>query len=413
MNIYGAVVLGTLLLAWTLQAVGRLLNLRALRPEPPTEIAESCDAEAYRRSQEYTRARTRLALGASTWDLALILAFWFLGGFGWLDSRLRELDLPSVATGLVYVGALVVAKGVADLPWSVYGTFVIEERYGFNRTTVRTFVADLAKGLGLGVLLGGPLLAVVLVLFERGGAHAWLVCWIVVSLFAVALQYVVPTLVLPIFYRFEPLEAGRLREALTRYAEKVGFPLEDIFVIDGSRRSTKANAFFTGFGRRKRIALFDTLIEKHTTEELVAVLAHEVGHYEEGHVLQRTAISILHGGILFFLLGVFLHHRGLFEAFGVAEPSVYVGLVLFGLLYSPVELLLSVALNALSRHQERAADRFAVETTGDGSALAAALRRLAVENLANFTPHPLWVFLTYSHPPVVQRIRAARGLAAG
>jgi STE24 endopeptidase len=408
MNVYGTVILTTLLLAWVLQLVGRLLNLRALRPEPPEEVAGACETEDYERSQEYLRVRTRLCIAASIWDLVLLLAFWFAGGFGWLDATLRQLGLPSILTGLLYIGSLVLAKWLADLPWSIYSTFVVEERFGLNCTTVRTFLGDLAKGLALSLLLGGPLLALVLLLFERGGGRAWLLCWIVVSLFTIVLQYLVPTLILPLFYRFTPLEKGRLYETLSEYAERVGFPLAGIFVVDGSRRSTKANAFFTGFGRRKRIALFDTLIDRHTTDELLAVLAHEVGHYKAGHVLQRSVISILHGGVLFFLLGVFLRHRGLFEAFYVEEPSVYVGLVLFGLLCSPIELLLTIASNALSRRHERAADRFAIETTGDGPALAAALRRLAVENLSNLTPHPFWVFLTYSHPPVVERIRAAQ-----
>lgn len=406
MNVYGVVILTTLVFAWALQFIGRLLNLGALSPAPPPELAGVCHADAFERSQAYTRAHTRLALASSTWDCAVLLAFWFLGGFGWLDRALRELGLGTLLTGLLYVGILVLAKGVLDLPWIAYTTFVVEERFGLNRTTVRTFVADLAKGLALGVLIGGPLLALVLLLFARGGGAAWFWCWIAVSVFTVLLQYVVPTLVLPLFNRFTPLEEGDLRGALTAYAEKVGFPLSGIFVVDGSRRSAKTNAFFIGFGRNKRIALFDTLIEKHDTDELVAVLAHEVGHYKKGHILRRTALSILHAGVLFFLLGIFLHHLGLFEAFGVSQPSVHVGLVLFSLLYSPVELLLSLGLNALSRRDERAADRFAVATTGDGRALASALRRLAVENLSNLTPHPFWVFLTYSHPPVVERIRA-------
>jgi STE24 endopeptidase len=227
----------------------------------------------------------------------------------------------------------------------------------------------------------------------------------------VGVELVAPTWILPLFNRFTPLD-GALRDTILAYARSVGFPLEGVFVIDGSRRSTKANAFFTGFGRRKRIALFDTLVETLQPDEVVAVVAHEVGHYKRRHVLQGTVLGIVHLGAMFFLLALLLPRRPLFEAFFVAEPSVWAGLVLFGLLATPVELVLSVLLHAWSRRNEYAADRFAAGTTGTGERLATALKRLSADSLSHLTPHPLYVALHYSHPPVLARIRALRREAA-
>jgi STE24 endopeptidase len=366
------------------------------------------DAERYARSQEYTRVRTRFSFWPQALDLAVFLAFWFAGGFAWLDGWTRGLGLGPVATGLVFIGVLLVAKAGLDLPFRYYSTFVIEERFGFNKSTRATFWADAAKGLVLAVVLGGPLLAAILWFFERAGAAAWLWCWGATAVFTLFVQFVAPTWIFPLFNRFEPLEEGELREKLLAYARRVSFPLEGLFKIDGSRRSTKANAFFTGFGRRKRVALFDTLIAKHPTDELVAVVAHEIGHYKRGHIVKGLVLSVLHAGLLFWLLSVFLAHEGLFAAFGVAEPSVHAGLVFFGLLYTPIELVLALALQAFSRRNEYEADAYARETTGEPERLVSALQRLSADNLANLTPHPLYVALHHSHPPLVERVRALR-----
>jgi STE24 endopeptidase len=407
MNLYALVILAALLVEHALSAVADLLNLRHLRPELPAEFEGVYDAQAYRRSQEYTVARTRFGLIPGTFDLILLLAFWGLGGFGWLDGALRGLGYGSVLTGLLFVGSLVIARGVLHLPFQLYSTFVIEERFGFNRTTPGTFAVDLIKGLALGALLAGPLLAAVLWLFESAGSWAWLACWGFTALFLVAVQLVAPTWILPLFNKFQPLQEGELRRALLEYAGRVGFPLDDVYVVDGSRRSSKANAFFTGFGKNKRVALFDTLIEKHSEEELVAVVAHEIGHYKRRHIQKGLALSILHLGVLFGLLQVFLSQDGLFEAFG-AQPSVYAGLVFFGLLYTPIEMVLSVALNRFSRHNEFEADEFSASTTRAPETLIQALKRLSLDNLSNLTPHPFFVWLHYSHPPVLERIRALR-----
>lgn len=411
MNAIAFVVLGALLANWLLGVVADALNLRALEPEVPAEMAQHYDAETYRRSQEYTRVRTRFGLVTSTFDLALLLAFWWLGGFEWLDERARSLGFGVVATGVIYVAALALGSQLVGLPFDIWSTFVIEERFGFNRTSPRTFVLDRLKGLLISAVLGIPLLAAIFAFFASAGSLAWLWCWLVVTAVMLLVQFLGPTWILPLFNRFEPLGEGELRRAILAFAERVGFPLGGVYVIDGSRRSSKANAFFTGFGRTKRIALFDTLVAKQTTPELVAVLAHEVGHYRRKHVVKGVLLQIAHFGLLFWLMSLFLDSRSLFEAFGVTRPSVYLGLVLFSLLYTPIELALSLALHARSRRNEYEADEYAVRNTGTGEELVNALKKLSVESLSNLSPHPFYVALHHSHPPLLARIRAIRKLA--
>jgi len=409
MNAYGLIVLAALLLELGLRVTADVLNLRALDPRLPPEFQGVYDADRYAHSQEYTRARTRFGLLNATSDLVLLIAFWFAGGFGWLDHQVRGLGLGPIATGLCFVAVLALARSLVALPFRWWSTFVIEERFGFNRTTPRTFFSDLLKGLGLAALLGGPLLASILWLFEQSGSHAWLWCWLVSALVSIAVQFIAPTWIMPLFNRFTPLAAGGLREAILAYARSVDFALQDIFLIDGSRRSTKANAFFTGFGRHKRVALFDTLVERLGTVELLAVLAHEVGHFKRRHVFKGMLLGLVQLGVVFLLLSIFLEHRGLYDAFFVPQPSVYAGLVLFALLLTPLGLLFSILSAALSRQYEREADAFAVATTGSGTPLAAALKRLSVDSLSNLTPHPFYVVLHYSHPPVCDRIHALEG----
>ncbi len=403
-NVFAAVILSALLVEYGVGVTAASLNLRALEPDVPVAFRGVHDPERYRRSQEYTRVRTRFSLVTTTVRLALLLAFWLAGGFARLDRAVRSLGLDPMLTGLLFIGALALAAGLLGLPALYYATFVIEERFGFNRTTRRTFWADVARSALLALVLGAPLLAVVLALFERAGPRAWLWCWAVAVAFTLAVQFVAPAWILPLFNRYRRLEDDDLRRRIFEYARSVGFPLKSLFVVDGSRRSTKANAFFTGFGRHRRIALFDTLIDRHEPDEIVAVLAHEIGHFRKGHVPQGILLSVAHTGLVFWLLGVFLRQDGLYAAFGVNGPSVHAGLVFFGLLYTPVELVLGLLLNAWSRRNEYQADRYAAETSGLGHALATALKKLSADSLSNLTPHPMYVALHSSHPPVLERI---------
>jgi STE24 endopeptidase len=410
MNIYGIIILSALLLEYLLSLFADLLNLGTLKSGLPKEFDGVYDSTTYEKSQAYTRTHTKFGIVESTFSLIVTLIFWFLGGFNYLDLIVRDWHLGSIFTGLVYIGILVLVRSVLSLPFSIYSTFVIEERFGFNKTTPKTFMLDIVKGLALAAVLGGLLLSGILALFEYAGTMAWLYCWIAASLFTLFVQFIAPTWIMPLFNKFTPLETGELRETILAYAKSVNYSLQGVYVMDGSKRSSKSNAFFTGFGKNKRIALFDTLIQKHTAAELVTVLAHEIGHFKKKHIIQGMAIGILHIGVMFYLLSVFVTHQGLFEAFYMDNVSVYAGLLFFGLLFTPLEFLLSLAMNALSRKNEYEADKFAVETTQHPESFIDALKKLSRDNLSNLTPHPFYVKMNYSHPPVVERIRAIKDL---
>jgi len=408
MNIFAVIILFFLLLDYVLNLAADILNLKSLDQPLPDEFKDVIDERTYEKSKDYTRTRTRFGIVTGSFDLVVLLVFWFAGGFNWLDQVVQTFGYGVVGTGLFYIGALILFKIILSLPFSIYSTFVIEEQFGFNKTTPKLFVTDRLKSLMLTALLGGPLLAGVIAFFEFGGPWAWVWAWLIVTAFTLVIQFIAPTWIMPLFNKFEPLEDGELRQKIRDYAAEVRFPLRGVYVMDGSKRSTKSNAFFTGFGKNKRIALFDTLIEKHTPEELVAVLAHEIGHFKKKHIPKNMAVSIIHTGIMFALLSLFLQVPGLFEAFYMEQMSVYAGLVFFGLLYAPVEMLLSAGMQLLSRKYEFEADSFAAETLEDPEAMVDVLKKLSKDNLSNITPHPFYVFLNYSHPPVLERIKSIR-----
>ncbi len=413
MNIVAWIILAALVLDFLLNLIADILNLRALQGQPPDEFKPYYDAGRYRRSQRYLRDNTRFGWMAAGFHLLVILLFWLSGGFPFLDTVVREAGWGTVATGVVYIGTLALLHGLVALPFQIYATFVIESRYGFNRTSPATFVLDRLKGVILGIVLGAPLLAGVIYLFESGGGNAWWYSWGVLVVFMLVMQYVAPTWIMPLFNRFEPLREASLRKAILEYAASIRFPLKNVFVMDGSKRSSKSNAFFTGFGRNKRIVLFDTLVKGHSTAELVAVLGHEMGHYKKHHLLTGMIITVLQTGLMFYLLSLCVSQPALFEAFGMNQISVYAGMVFFGLLYAPVDSLLGMLRMMVSRRNEFSADRFAVDTTGNADALISALKTLSVSHLSNLTPHPFYVFLNYSHPPVMARIQAIRARGGG
>jgi len=405
-NIYLAVILISLIGSWLLGLLSNFLNGRNLHPELPSEFADTFDAGTYRKSQEYARATMRFSNISDTFNTAVTVMVILYGGFNWLDQIIRSYDLSPIPTGLAYIAALGIASSILSLPFEAYQTFVLEKRFNFNTTTVGTFIADRVKGLVLTAIIGGILLSGVLYFFDELGKFAWLWCWGMVVTFTLAFTYVAPSWILPLFNKFTPLEDNELRRAIESYARKVGFRLRGIFVMDGSKRSTKSNAFFTGFGKNRRIALFDTLIKEQTTDEIVAVLAHEVGHSKRGHIRRQMILGFIKTGVIFYLMSLFLSSPGLFEAFGMDHMSIYAGLVFFLLLYTPLSLLLSIVTNAISRKHEFEADAYAAKTTENPQAMISALKKLSADNLSNLTPHRLTVWLEYGHPPVLQRIRA-------
>lgn len=377
----------------------------------PPSLKGLYDEESYSKLREYTAANTRLDMLSSAFDLAVLAIFWFGGGFEYLDRVVRSFQWGPVVSGLVYLGALACGRMILSMPFEIFSTFGIEQRFGFNKTTPRMYVTDSIKGVVLSIVLGGPILAAILGLLEHGGPRAWLYCWAVVAGFLLVMVYVAPAVILPLFNKFTPLEEGDLRKAIIDYGKANRFPIADISVMDGSRRSTKANAFFTGFGATKRIVLFDTLINNHTKDELVAVLAHEVGHFKHRHIIQHLVLTILNVGLLLFLASILVHQPALHQAFGVRTVSVYCGLALFLIIYTPLSRLTSILIGFQTRAHEFDADRFAVNTTGHAAAMADALRKLVKSNLSHPAPHPLSVILYDSHPPAVARIAAIQALA--
>ena len=396
--------------AFLLQSWAEFLNLRSLSPVLPGEFADVYDAETYQTSQEYTRARTKLDLVSSSVSLAALIIFIVVGGFPWLDTLVRSFGLDPVLTGLIFLGLLALASDVLSLPFQLYSTFVLEERFGFNRTSPATFVKDKLKGVLLLGLIGGPCLTGVILFLGTWPVWGWVWAWAGLILVMIGLQYLAPTWILPLFNTFTPLEDGELKDKILSYAEQNGAAVQDISVMDGSRRSAKSNAFFTGFGRKKRIALFDTLIQKHTPDELLAVLAHEIGHWKLKHIIKGLLLGMAKMGLLLWLISVAVRSEALFEAFGLEQVSVHAGLVFFLLLYTPVSLLIAIGMNHLSRKHEFEADAFAARTTGQPQSLIQALKKLSRDNLSNLTPHPLLVVLEYSHPPVIDRVRTLKGM---
>lgn len=404
-NPYFTILLGTLLFVQLLDSLATVLGLRSLKPQLPEEFKDIYDAASYENSQNYTRESERFGLVSSTVKFAIFLLFWLAGGFGWLDTLVRGWGFPEVITGLMVLSLLYLGNLLIGLPFEIYDTFVIEQKHGFNKMTRGTFVADHIKSIVLGAVLGLPLLALLLWVFGHY-PNAWIYAWGATTAFVLIMAYVGPAVIMPLFNKFAPLEDGELKSAVTAMAKRCGFPFKEVSIIDGSKRSTRSNAFFAGFGSNKKIALYDTLVAQQTVPELVAVLAHEIGHFKCRHIIQRLVISVLQIGLLFFLLGKFLNNDQLFAAFGAQKTSVYLSFVFFLMLFQPIQLLLGIASSWWSRKHEYEADAYASNAVGGPHDLVSALRKLARDNFSNLSPHPLQVLLHYSHPPLRERLAA-------
>lgn len=380
-----------------------ILNRERLSPVIPEKLAGIYDPEKYARQQDYSLVTNRLNDYMRLFTVFLELGMLLLGGFAWVDNLARSISHNATMVSLLFFGILFLGNEILTLPFTVYSTFVVEERFGFNKTTVKTFVLDTLKSLLLTIVLAGGILSLILWLYRMLGDNFWLAAWGAISLLSIVMLLFYSEWIVPLFNKQKSLEGGELRSAIEAFAEKTGFSLKNIFVIDGSKRSTKANAYFTGFGKKKRVVLYDTLIEQLTVEEVVAVLAHEVGHYKKKHVVSSLVASFVQSFVLLYLLSLFLRLPVSAEVLGAAKPSFHIGVVVFGLLYQPVSLLLGLVMNIFSRKHEYEADAFAAQH-GLGEALISGLKKISVQALSNLNPHPAYVFVHYSHPTLLQRM---------
>jgi len=406
-NTVFVLLIGILVFGYVLGRILDKLNLNHTLPVLPEELSDIFDPEEYKKSQMYKRDNIRFSFLTSSLGLILMLILFFSGGFGWLDRFVGTLGIHYILHVLIFFGILALLGDILTTPLELYNTFVLEERYGFNRTTVRTFILDKFKGWLIGALLGGGLLALVTWIYMLTGKWFWLIALGLVTLVSLFLAMFYSNLIVPLFNKQTPLEEGSLRGKIEDFAAKAGFRLDNIYVMDGSKRSSKANAYFTGLGPKKRIVLFDTLIEDLEEEEIVAVLAHEVGHYKKKHTTTGLVLGTIQTAIMFYLFSLFVGVDSFAVALGGSEASFHLGLLAFGVLYSPISLLSGLGTNALSRHNEYQADNFAKEKHGADS-LITSLKKLSKNNLSNLTPHPVYVFFHYSHPPLLHRIRSLK-----
>ena len=383
------------------------LNRRNWTNELPDELKDVYDAETYRKSQDYKRENERFSILTSSFSFLLLMAMFIFQGFALLDIYLNQSIASPLLVSLAFFGILFFVSDIIGIPFSIYDTFVIEEKYGFNKTTPKLFITDKLKSYLLTIILGGSLLSLFIWFYMATGHLFWFYTWIAATGFMLFMFMFYSNLIVPLFNKQTPLEEGELRNAISAFAQKAGFELKDIYVIDGSKRSTKANAYFTGLGSKKRIVLYDTLIKQMTTNEIVAVLSHEIGHYKHKHTLQSLVISTLQNGFTLYVLSLLLNYPVLSQALGVEKPALHIGIIVFAVIYTPVSMITGMFTNMLSRRNEYQADAY-TKAHGLGDELISGLKKLSKNNFSNLTPHPLYVFFHYSHPTLLQRIRAIK-----
>lgn len=404
-SIFFNLIIGFILFEYLLERLLDYLNGKNRSKTVPAELRDFYDAEKYAKAQEYEKSNTIFSTFRSTLSLVIMLLLLFFGGFAWLDSWVRSITVNPILMALLFFGFIGLVADLLSTPLSLYHTFVIEEKFGFNKTTYKTFFLDKLKGWLLAIIIGGGLMAIIVWIYVKTGPWFWVIAWAVIGLFTLFMTMFYSNLIVPLFNKQKPLEAGELRDKIEAFANKTGFVVKNIFVMDGSKRSTKANAYFTGLGAKKRIVLFDTLINEHTHDELIAILAHEIGHYKKKHTLLGTIMSLAQTGLMLYILSLFLANPDLSGAIEIKEGSFHIGILVFGLLYTPISLIMGLFMNVISRKNEFSADRFAGEQFNP-EPLKEALIKLSVNHLSNLTPHAAYVFFYYSHPPLLQRLAA-------
>ena len=398
------IIIGILVISFIVDKILETLNEKRFDDEIPEKLKDVYDKKEYKKSQAYKKTKAKFSKITSIFSTTLTLVFFFLDGFNFIDTIARNHTENPILMALIFFGIILLVSEIIAIPLSYYSTFVIEDKFGFNKSTKKIFWSDKIKGILMSALLGGGILALIIWFYQLTGENFWIYAWILVALFSLLMNMFYAKLIVPLFNKQSPLEAGVLKTAIEKYAEKVGFTINNIFVIDGSKRSTKANAYFSGFGSQKRITLYDTLINDLETDEIVAVLAHEVGHYKRKHIVFNLISSILLTGLTLFVLSIFINSPLLSGALGVSIPSFHIGLIAFGILYSPISRITGLFMNFMSRKFEYQADNFAKDTF-ESKALITSLKKLSKNSLSNLTPHPAFVFAQYSHPTLLERIK--------
>jgi len=403
------IILCILIFDFVFQMILDYLNSTRFSPSLPEELKGIYDEEKYKKSQVYLKTNAKFSLIVSSLSFVLILAMVLFGGFGWLDSWIKTITTNSILQALMFFAILGLGADLLSTPFSIYSTFVIEEKFAFNKTTPKTFVLDKIKSWILMAIIAGGLLALVIWIYEQSGSYFWIWVWAVLAIFSIFMSMFYSSIIVPLFNKQEKLGEGTLRDAIESFSNNAGFKLKNIFTIDGSKRSTKANAYFSGLGARKRIVLYDTLIEKQSEEEIVAVLAHEIGHYKKKHIISSLILSLLNSLLTLFILSLFIKPGSelsvaLAHSLGAEDFSFHMGILAFGLLYGPLSFLTGTLMNILSRRNEYEADNYA-KGFGLASSLSSALIKLSVDSLSNLRPHPAYVFFHYSHPTLLSRLQ--------
>lgn len=398
------IIIGILVLDFVIDKYIDHLNAKHFNDEIPNELKDVYNEEEYFKSQAYKKENYRFSLVTSTFSMIITLCFFIFKGFAWADGFARSFSDNEISVALIFFGIIMIGSDILNTPFSYYHTFVIEEKFGFNKTTKRLFLIDKIKGWLLSAIIGGGILAIIIWFYEKTGDMFWIYTWLFIGLFTIFMTMFYSSLIVPLFNKQTPLEEGDLKKSIYAFSEKAGFTVNNIYVIDGSKRSTKANAYFSGFGAKKRIVLYDTLINDLSIEEIVAVLAHEIGHYKKKHVMINMFVSLLITGITLFLFSLMINNAILSEALSVSMPSFHIGLITFGILYSPISELTGILMNYMSRKFEYQADNYA-KLKYNGEDLVSSLKKLSRNSLSNLTPHRMNVFVHYSHPTLLQRVK--------
>jgi STE24 endopeptidase len=410
MNIYTYILLSFVVFVYLLQTVSDVLNVKNITSSIPKEFENYFDKAKYEKSQKYLKTNTNFSLVSSSITLIIQIIFIVFGGFNYVNNFAISFGFDNIVTGLIFANILLLASEIIKIPFSLYSIFVIEEKFGFNKMSLKTFISDWIKSQIITLSIFSLLFSLILWFFTNSSNLAWVYAFISVIILQLFLTFIAPVAIMPLFNKYTPLEDGQLKTSIEDYAKKENFKMKGLFKMDNSKRSNKSNAFFTGFGKYRRIVLFDTLIQKHTVEELTSILAHEMGHFKLGHVIKHLIFSFVSTGLMLYILSIFINKAWLYKAFLLNSQPMYAGIIFFAFLYSPISLILSVISSYFSRKHEFEADAYAVTTYKHPKDMVNALKKLSVDNLSNLYPHKFKVFLEYSHPPILERIKAINNI---